>query len=48
MFARIARALPRDYARWGAYALLLLAPGSFVTLPVAWLIRRYTATRSAT
>ena len=25
--------------QWGAYALILLAPGSLVVLPVLWLVR---------
>ena len=27
------------HAKWCAYALLLLAPGSFIVLPVVWLVR---------
>jgi hypothetical protein len=30
---------PREIARWCGYAFLLLAPGSFVILPVLWLAR---------
>jgi len=29
----------REIAKWCAYALVLLAPGSFVFLPVMWLVR---------
>ena len=28
-------------ARWCAYALVLLTPGSFVIVPALWLIRRF-------
>jgi len=28
--------------RWCAYALLLVAPGSFVVLPALWLVRSLT------
>jgi len=40
---------PREIARWGVYALLLLAPGSFVVLPLLWLARTWAsrATRPA-
>src|SRR5687768_6651353 len=31
---------PSELAKWCAYALLLLTPGSFFVLPVLWLIRR--------
>ena len=44
MISRLA-AQPRAFVKWGTYALLLIAPGSFVVLPVLWLIRRYAATR---
>jgi hypothetical protein len=39
MFRALTTATPRDVAKWGAYALLLLAPGSFIVLPVLWLVR---------
>ena len=32
-------ALSPDLRKWCAYALLVLAPGSFVVLPVLWLVR---------
>lgn len=32
---------PRTVAKWCAYALALLLPGSFVVLPLLWLYRRY-------
>jgi hypothetical protein len=31
---------PRDLACWCACALVLLAPGSFVIVPLVWLVRR--------
>ena len=31
---------PRELTKWLAYALVLLAPGSFVLLPLLWLVRR--------
>lgn len=30
---------PREVTKWFAYALILVAPGSFVVLPVLWLAR---------
>ena len=33
---------PLELRKWGVYALLLLAPGSFVLLPAYWLVRRLT------
>ena len=33
------------HAKWCAYALLLLAPGSFLVLPVLWAVRTYRAGR---
>lgn len=30
---------PRELMKWCAYALVLLTPGSFVVLPVLWVIR---------
>ena len=40
MFRALTTATPREFAKWGALVLLLLAPGSFVVLPILWLIRR--------
>jgi len=40
MFRPLAVPTPRELTKWCAYALLLLAPGSFVVLPVLWLVRR--------
>jgi len=37
---------PREMAKWGTYALLLLAPGSLIVLPLAF-AARYWWTRSA-
>ena len=31
---------PREITKWCGYILLLLAPGSFVILPVLWLVRQ--------
>ena len=31
--------LPHGIGRWCLYASILLAPGSFVILPVMWLLR---------
>ena len=36
----------RAIAKWCACALILLAPGSFVIVPLVWLARRW-ATRGA-
>src|SRR4029077_5171388 len=33
----------RDMAKWCACALILLAPGSFVIVPLLWLARQWTA-----
>ena len=33
--------LPRPYGKWCAFILILLTPGSFVVLPVVWLIRYF-------
>ena len=40
MFRALTAATPRDFAKWGAYAVLLLAPGSFFVLPILWLVRQ--------
>ena len=32
-------AIPPKLRRWGTYALILLAPGSWVVLPAWWLLR---------
>ena len=33
-------ATPRELAKWCAYTLVLLAPGSFIVLPLLWLYRQ--------
>src|SRR5271170_4146369 len=33
-------AIPPKLSQWGAYALILLAPGSLVVLPALWLLRQ--------
>jgi len=40
MFRFLTSASPLELRKWGTYALLLLAPGSFVLLPAYWLLRR--------
>ena len=35
----------RRGAKWLAYALMLLAPGSFFILPAIWLVARFGARR---
>ena len=40
MFRSLAAASRLDLRKWGTYALILLAPGSFVLLPAYWLFRR--------
>ena len=40
MFRSLAAASPLELRKWGTYALILLAPGSFVLLPAYWLFRR--------
>jgi hypothetical protein len=39
MFRPLASQSPLELRKWCAYALLLLAPGSFVVLPALWLVR---------
>jgi hypothetical protein len=36
---------PPKLGQWVAYALILLAPGSFIVLPALWLARRVLAAR---
>jgi hypothetical protein len=43
MFRPLIVTSPRELTKWCAYALVLLAPGSFVVLPVLWLVRRFQA-----
>jgi hypothetical protein len=47
MYNRLIAASPRELGKWCAYALIMLAPGSFVVLPVLWLVRLRTAAKSA-
>jgi hypothetical protein len=41
MFRRLIASSPRELRIWCAYALILLAPGSFVVLPVLWFIKAF-------
>jgi len=47
MFRTRTASRPREIAKWCVYALVLLAPGSFVVLPVLWLIRAFRYSREA-
>jgi|SoiMethySBSTD1v2_1073268.scaffolds.fasta_scaffold21989_2 hypothetical protein len=40
MIRQLIAAVPPEVARWCAYALVLLAPGSFIVLPLLWLARQ--------
>ena len=41
---RLTRTIPpREIAKWCSYAIVLLAPGSFVVLPLLWLARHWPA-----
>jgi hypothetical protein len=40
MIRHLFAAVPPEVAKWCAFALILLAPGSFIVLPVLWLARR--------
>ena len=46
MYTWIKAMSPRDLAKWLAYALFLLAPGSFVVLPLLALGRHLSARRA--
>jgi Na+-transporting NADH:ubiquinone oxidoreductase subunit NqrD len=37
----------RSLGKWCIYGLLLLAPGSFLVLPMLWLVRQLTARMKA-
>ena len=39
MFRRLIASSPRSLSKWCAYTLILLAPGSFIVLPVMWLVK---------
>jgi hypothetical protein len=41
MFRQLTAPSPREIGKYCAYALILLAPGSFVVLPVLWLVRQF-------
>jgi hypothetical protein len=41
MIRRLIAATPRELVKCCAYALILLTPGSFVVLPLLWLIRQF-------
>src|SRR5262245_43891923 len=45
MFDLAKTAQARAIAKWCACALLLLAPGSFVVLPLLWVARQWSARR---
>lgn len=47
MFRRLSAAIPPNAARWAACVLVLLVPGSFIALPIAWLVSRYAGRASA-
>ena len=35
--------MAQQLGKWCVYGLLLLAPGSFLVLPVLWLVRQFRA-----
>ncbi len=39
MLRRLIASSPHELGKWCAYAVILLVPGTFVVLPVMWLIR---------
>ena len=39
MYNRLMAISPPELRKWCAYALILLVPGSFVVIPVLWLVR---------
>jgi hypothetical protein len=39
MFRRVIASPPRSLSRWCGYALILLTPGSFIVLPLFWLLK---------
>jgi len=47
MFDLAKTAQARGIAKWCACALILLAPGTFVVLPVLWFARYWAARRGA-
>ena len=40
MFSRLKAATPQELGKWCVYALVLLTPGSFIALPLLWLLNR--------
>jgi hypothetical protein len=47
MSCRLKTLLPREPGKWGVYALALFVPGSFVVLPLWWLVSRFRRPRRA-
>ena len=47
MFRCLKTPSPPELRKWGAYALILLVPGSFVILPVLWLVRLRSIAKTA-
>ena len=47
MFDLAKTAQARGIAKWCACALLLLAPGSFIVLPLLWVARQWSARRAS-
>ena len=41
MIRRLKAPSPSELRKYFVYALILLAPGSFVVLPVLWLVRQF-------
>ena len=46
MFRSFIAPPPRELTKWCVYALVLLAPGSFVALAALWFVRRLHASAS--
>jgi hypothetical protein len=40
MFRRLKAAIPQEPGKWCVYVLVLLTPGSFIALPLLWLLNR--------
>lgn len=43
MFSALSATAPREWAKWCVCAVLLLAPGSFIVLPMLWIGRQLAA-----
>jgi hypothetical protein len=41
MFRHLKAATPQELGKWCLYLLVLLTPGSFIAVPVFWLLSRY-------